>query len=103
MTDSTSTMTNEGESSYEMSSEQHPISYQQLMGLECTTTPSSPSADELEQMRSGGAIPKHYQRHSVQTSRREMSDSTCPSSSSGISRSQAGMDIFPFRLALFII
>lgn len=64
-TDSTSTMTNEDESSYELSSDHHPVSYQPLVGLECTTTPSSPSADELELMRSKGAIPKHYQRHST--------------------------------------
>ncbi|XP_048259849.1 pecanex-like protein 1 isoform X1 [Haliotis rufescens] len=64
VSESTSTITNEGESSYDVSSDQHNAGYQPLAGLECTTTPSSPSTDELEVMRSQGAIPKHYQRRS---------------------------------------
>ena len=99
MTDSTSTVTNEGESSYDLSSplDQPPINnYQPLVGLECTTTPSSPSADELELMRSKGAIPKRYKQPSV-SSRAEHGPPTSSSSSaavgpmpSGRNRSQSG-------------
>ena len=60
VSDSTSTVTNEEDSSYELSSDQQNILYQPLDGLECTTSPSSPSTDELEMMKSRGAIPKHY-------------------------------------------
>ena len=67
-TDSNSTLTNEGGSSLDLSSpsqsatDSGPIirTFPPLAGLECTTTPSpsSPSADELEVLRSQGAIPK---------------------------------------------
>ena len=103
MTDSTSTVTNEGESSYDLSSpaDVPPVnSYQPLMGLECTTTPSSPSADELEVMRSKGAIPKRYKQPSL-SARGQLGPPAAASSSSsaaavgplpsaGRNRSQSG-------------
>ncbi|XP_025105785.1 pecanex-like protein 1 isoform X5 [Pomacea canaliculata] len=87
-TDSTSTMTNEDESSYELSSDHHPVSYQPLVGLECTTTPSSPSADELELMRSKGAIPKHYQRHSTHQTWKESTPAAAVSVSASKTKGQ---------------
>ncbi|KAK7103857.1 pecanex-like protein 1 isoform X2 [Littorina saxatilis] len=87
MTDSTSTITNEAESSYDLSSPADPppmSSYQPLVGLECTTTPSSPSADELELMRSKGAIPKRYKHHSMQPPSSTRAEHSGPSSSTAV-------------------
>ena len=64
--------------------EQPPVNnYQPLVGLECTTTPSSPSADELELMRSKGAIPKRYKQPAA-SSRAEHGPAAASSSSAAV-------------------
>ena len=56
LTDTSSTVTNEGDSTFE-SSPQYPVHYEILQEVD-TPTSSTPSADELEIMRQQGAIPK---------------------------------------------